>query len=87
MKKIHVMIVGLAAVASMAQAQACPEANYDRCASDGYEIVEAEPNTYWPHNEMAAAHWTGYHFKTRKTVRRVRHHVRHRVRRRRHACR
>ena len=84
MKKILTTLIGLVAVTSMVQAQACPEANYDRCASDGYEIVEAEPNTYWPHNQMEAAHWVGYHFNTRKTVRRVRHR---RVHRRRHTCR
>ena len=90
MKKILVMLVGLVAMVSMAQAKACPEANYNRCASDGYEIVETEPNTYWPHNEMAAAHWVGYHFKTKKTVRRVRHRARRHARRHtriRHTCR
>ena len=79
MKKVLVTLVGLMAVVSMAQAKACPEANYNRCASDGYEIVEAEPNTYWPHNQMGAAHWVEYHYNTRKTVRRVRV--------RRHTCR
>jgi len=88
MKKIFVIAAGLAAAVSLAQASACPEANYDGCYSDGYGIVEVEPNTYWPHNQMEAAHWVGYHYKTKKTYRRVRHHVRHHVRRRiRHTCR
>jgi len=56
MKKTIMMLLALAGLASLAQASACPEANYDGCASDGYSIVEAEPMTYWPHNEMASAH-------------------------------
>ena len=91
MKKILAMAVGLAAVVSVAQAEACPEANYDGCGAGGYSIVETEPDTYWLHNEMEAAHWVGYHRHTRKIVHHVRRHVRrhvhHRVHHRHLACR
>jgi len=73
MKKFLTMLMVSAAAFSLAQAAACPEANYDACASDGYAIVETEPDTYWPHNEMAAAHWVGYHYKRKKTY----HHIHH----------
>jgi len=84
MKAILTLAVAFSAITTFSQASACPEANYDGCFSDGYGIVEVEPNTYWPHQQMEAAHWVGYHFSTQRTHRRVRHHTRRRVR---HSCR
>ena len=61
-----IMTLGLT---SAAQAAPCPEANYDSCASDGYAIVEVEPNIYWPHNEMAVVHRQAYHPVRYKRIR------------------
>jgi len=56
MKTTLAALIVTLGLASAAQAAPCPEANYDGCASDGYAIVEVEPDIYWPHNEMASAH-------------------------------
>jgi len=88
MKKILVMLTVLAAAFSLAQGADCPEANYDACVSDGYAIVETEPDTYWPHNEMAAAHWTGakHHVSGATRHHRARHHHRKHRHHRTHRC-
>jgi len=60
------------------QAASCPEADYDGCYVDGYSIVETEPNIYWPHNQMEAAHWAGYRYRShsqRKNISRQHHKV------------
>ena len=73
MKKFFAVLMISAAVLSRAQAAACPEANHDGCYSDGYGIVEVEPNIHTPHNQMEAAHWVGY--KTKKHHRHPRRRV------------
>jgi len=77
MKKTILSLFVVAGFVSAAQAAACPEANYDGCVSDGYSIVEAEPNVYWPHKQMESAH-----FKTKRKV----HYRRVRVRRSLFSC-
>lgn len=81
MKKFGLIVLALAAWVSVSNAQACPEANYNACSGDGYAIVETEANTYWPHNQMEAAHWLGnrvHRVRHHRSHRRVRHHRRHR---------
>ncbi len=56
MKTILVSLIVLAGIASAAHAKTCRTGAYDVCAYDGYQIVEVEPNTYWPHNQMESAH-------------------------------
>jgi len=58
MKKMILSLIATAGLITAVQAAACPEANYDGCVSDGYSIVEVEPMTYWPHNQMESAHLT-----------------------------
>jgi hypothetical protein len=82
MRKILFPLLAAAAIGSVAQASACPEANYDACSSHGYSIVETEEITYWPHNEMASAHQLD---SQRKTV--TRRPVRRRARRHTRRCR
>ncbi len=81
MKTIVTLATVLAATTTFSQASTCPESNYDGCFSDGYGIVEVEPNTYWAHQQMESAHWIGFHFSTKRTHGQVRHHTRRRVRR------
>ncbi len=75
MTKSIITLLSIAGLSVALQASACPEANYDGCVSDGYAIVEAEPVTYWPHNQMESAH---LYQKPAVRYKRVRVRVRHR---------
>ncbi len=92
-KIIKNSIVFWAAVSfgTFAQANSCDTLSDDPCAFDGYSIVEAEPNVYWPHNEMAAAHWVGYRYHKsthkKRVARRRATHYRKRVHHHHKRCR
>jgi hypothetical protein len=65
MKKIIISLLVVIGFVSVANAKDCREGAYDVCSFDRYQIVEVEPVTYWPHNQMASAHI----FKKKRKVR------------------
>ncbi len=74
MKKIiktAFVLLGATTFGAFAYVGSCGTVMDDPCANDGYSIVETEPNVYWPHNEMAAAHWVGYKYHEKVRSKRV----------------
>jgi hypothetical protein len=81
MKKILLLGAVVAGAATFGFASACPEADFDGCTSGAYSIVETEPNEYWPHNQMEAAHrFYAHAARTLPRCHRIRLRRTHRVR-------